>query len=562
MQFLIKYKYYLLFIIPFILYGNTIKNGYSLDDNYVTNKCITTKGLSSTSKIFTSYYATYDDGRGFEYRPIVKLCYAIEHQFFGVNPHISHFINIILYAICLIILFKVLILIFTENKIQLILLTVFIFAFLPIHVEVVASLKNRDVLLCFIFSFLAFYNLHKGINLKNKLKIILGIILIITALLSKLDALTTLALFPIILFYKNKYTTKQNLTILISISVIFITYKLIQSSMLSNELLSKRNSYFFENPLFTNKSLLLRVLESFTSLGFYTKTFLYPFHFSCYYGMNAIPSFSILSTYSIFGILTILLSAFGIYKYYKTPNHPVFIGILFYLVTLSMFLNFAKPVPGIVGERFAFFASIGFSIILSYFLLKTFDYFKNKNLQITAILLLLILFSTLIIKRNKDWNSEKSLFEADLITNPNSVKLNILCANILISEVMKNANNLSPSQVAIKSSLAKNYLLKAHSIDPNYYKISNNLGFISMSIDNNPNEAINWFKKSLKTSASKYELTLNIGLCFAKQNLLDSADKYFIKAYAIDPKNQKLKSDLYKYYKSKNKEKKYHSIYP
>ncbi len=83
-----------------------------------------------------------------------------------------------------------------------------------------------------------------------------------------------------------------------------------------------------------------------------------------------------------------------------------------------------------------------------------------------------------------------------------------------------------------------------------------------MSIDNNPNEAINWFKKSLKTSASKYELNLNIGLCFAKQNLLDSADGYFIRAYSIDPKNQKLKSDLYKYYKSKNQEKKYHSIYP
>jgi hypothetical protein len=45
--------------------------------------------------------------------------------------------------------------------------------------------------------------------------------------------------------------------------------------------------------------------------------------------------------------------------------------------------------------------------------------------------------------------------------------------------------------------VAKGYLLKAYSLDSNYYKISNNLGFISMSIDNNPLDAIKWFKKSL-----------------------------------------------------------------
>jgi hypothetical protein len=556
---LIKYKYYLFFIISFILYGNTIKNDYSLDDNFVTNNNITTKGLSSIPNIFTTHYVIYGDGRGFEYRPIVKLSYAIEHHFFGVNAHLGHFINILLYALCLIILFKTLVLIFTENQIQLIFLSVLVFAFLPIHSEVVASLKNRDVLLCFIFSFLSFIYFYNGIHFNKKPKIIIGFIFLITALLSKLDALPMLALFPLIIFYNKSINLKKVVMICISIVALFFLYKTFQSFMLNNEMISKRHSYIFENPLFANKSFLLKLSTSLNSLGFYIKSFFIPFHFSSYYGYNTIPVYSFFSTYSIIGVITIVFSCIGIFKFYKSPNHPILIGILFFIVSISMFLNFAKPVPGIVGERFAFFASIGLSILLSNFFVNI---LKNKKVTISVILIITVTFTTSIVKRNKDWKSEKTLFESDLKNNPNSAKLNILCANGLISEIKKNNSKLSTDQIIYKTNAAKGYLLKAYSLDSTYYKISNNLGFISMSIDNNPLDAIKWFKKSLKSSTSKYELNLNIGLCFAKKKLLDSADHYFIRAFSIKPKNQKLKSDLFNFYKSTNQLYKYYLIYP
>ena len=558
MEKLIKYKYYLFFIISFILYGNTIKNGYSLDDNFVTKNNITTKGLSSIHKIFTTHYATYDDGRGFEYRPIVKLSFAIEHQFFGVNAHLGHFINIILYALCLIVLFKTLVLIFSENQIQLIFLSVLVFAFLPIHSEVVASLKNRDVLLSFIFSFLSFIYFYNGVHINKKSKIIFGFVFLVTALLSKLDALPMLALFPLIIFYKKSINFKKMVMISISIVALFFLYKTFQSFMLNNEMISKRHSYFFENPLFANKSLLLKLSTSLNALGFYIKSFFFPFHFSSYYGFNTIPVYSFFSTYSIIGIITIVFSCIGIIKFYKRPNHPILIGILFFIISISMFLNFAKPVPGIVGERFVFFASIGLSILLSHFLLNI---LKNKKATICLILIITAAFTSSIVKRNKDWKSEKTLFESDLKNNPNSAKLNILCANELITEIKKNSSKLSTEQIIYKTNAAKGYLLKAYSLDSTYYKISNNLGFIAMSIDNNPTDAIKWFKKSLKLSKSNYELNLNIGLCYAKQNKLDSADRYFIRAFSINPKNQKLKSDLYNYYKATNQQKKYKIIY-
>ena len=203
MNLFLKYKYVFFIAISFILYGNTIYNDYSLDDRYVTDNNITTKGLSSIYKIFTTHYDTGDDGKGYEYRPIVKLSYAIEHQFLGVNAHVSHFINILLYSFCLILLFKVLIAVFTETKIDYVFVTVLIFAVLPIHTEVVASLKNRDILLCFILSFYSF--MYFGAYQKNKTPLNLGlaVILLFLAFLSKLDALPLLLIFPILLVKKN-----------------------------------------------------------------------------------------------------------------------------------------------------------------------------------------------------------------------------------------------------------------------------------------------------------------------------------------------------------------------
>ncbi|NQX98632.1 MAG: hypothetical protein HRT73_12250, partial [Flavobacteriales bacterium] len=53
-------RYYLIiFILTFIVYGNTLNNEYSLDDNIVVdgNKMVE-KGISAIPEIFTSRYST------------------------------------------------------------------------------------------------------------------------------------------------------------------------------------------------------------------------------------------------------------------------------------------------------------------------------------------------------------------------------------------------------------------------------------------------------------------------------------------------------------------------
>ena len=91
------------FLIAFLFYGNSISNGFSLDDELVTTTDRkhhenVEKGIGGIKAIFSSNYAI-DGKQNYEYRPIVTLSYAIEWSLFSDHPErasISHFINVLL----------------------------------------------------------------------------------------------------------------------------------------------------------------------------------------------------------------------------------------------------------------------------------------------------------------------------------------------------------------------------------------------------------------------------------------------------------------------------------
>ena len=81
----------ILFAFAFILYGNTMRNGYSLDDLYVTyNNPVVKQGIKAIPKIFTSLYININAEEGgtmnFGYRPVAKAMFAVEHELSATIP--------------------------------------------------------------------------------------------------------------------------------------------------------------------------------------------------------------------------------------------------------------------------------------------------------------------------------------------------------------------------------------------------------------------------------------------------------------------------------------------
>ena len=210
---------WILFFFTFLLYGNTIFNEYNLDDELVTrNHPLTSQGIKAIPQIFsTPYYSK--GGSAYEYRPVVLASFAIEHQFFGEDPHISHFINVLLYAISILVLFLTLKKVFYSYNILLPFIISLLFAAHPLHTEVVASIKNRDEILALLFALLSTLAAFKFVQKANTHSLFVCFIAFILALLSKSSVIPFAFIIPMAMFFFSKATDKQVLMISLGLSI-------------------------------------------------------------------------------------------------------------------------------------------------------------------------------------------------------------------------------------------------------------------------------------------------------------------------------------------------------
>ncbi len=121
-----KYKiHFLLFLFASLLYANTLQNQYASDDTLVyTSNQFTQKGIAGLKEIFTNdAFVGFFGERGKtlvaggRYRPLSIATFALEVQFFGKNnPAISHAINALLYGLCVVMIYILLLELFHKNN--------------------------------------------------------------------------------------------------------------------------------------------------------------------------------------------------------------------------------------------------------------------------------------------------------------------------------------------------------------------------------------------------------------------------------------------------------------
>ncbi len=194
-----------IFGFSFCLYFNTVFNDYNLDDELVTqHHRLTSKGISAIPEILVSPYYEDLSGYKYEYRPIVLISFAIENSLFGENPHISHFINILLYGFLCLLLFRVLRELFLNYNAAYPFFISILFAAHPIHTEIVASIKNRDEILALLFSLLALQYAIKYIRKRSVISLLLMGVLLVFGILSKTTAIAFAFLIPLTIVFLTK----------------------------------------------------------------------------------------------------------------------------------------------------------------------------------------------------------------------------------------------------------------------------------------------------------------------------------------------------------------------
>lgn len=520
--------YVIIFAIAFLFYGNTLWNGYSMDDELVIeNHQLVSKGISAIPKIFTSRYAV-NDNQSYEYRPITVTSFAIEHQFFGSKPAASHFINILLYALSGIVLFHLLLLIFKNQHWSIPLFVVLIFLIHPIHSEVVASIKNRDELLSFLFGLMSIkYFFRLSENWKWSY-ILFGLLYMILSLLSKKSSYSLIILLPVIYYFFSTINFKKIIIFSLMLLLAFITVRLMMIGLLEKQN-AGREVLFFENPMYViSYSWLEKIAFGFHTSFFYIAKLILPYPLVVYYGYNAVELGTWSDLTTILGFVVVVGTLVMVILNIKKKRTLDF-GILWLFIGIGMYANVLSPAVGIVAERFMFIPSVGFAIIVVEFIrlfMSQNSMVMGKFTRIGTFVLMAIFLSSCVytINRNSDWKSRFSIYNADVKKVPESAKIHALLGAHYTNElenIRRSKTPVDPNLTKAKADSAKIHFSKAIFIYPGYTTMHNNLGTIYYGYFNMPDSALHCFLTAVEQDSLYAQAQLNLAISYER-----FADRY------------------------------------
>lgn len=562
----------LLALFSVLFYVNTIRNHYAMDDYLVAeNNETVAKGLAGIPEIISSLYTT-ERSNSFGYRPVAQITFAIEQQFTGglsISPNISHLINVLFYMLAVLLLYQLLLRLLRGYNPWFPLLISLLFLAHPLHTEVVASLKNREILLEFIFSLLALRSLVAWADFQKKQHLFTGMMFYAFALLSKETAIAQLAVFPLVLYFFTPAKPSQIKWVIVAGALILIP-AILGPRMILPEM--NRSFRLMENPLFVEDNLFVRMATALYILGYYLKLLFLPFPLRYYYGYNMIPLTNWADPLVWLSLLLHLGLLYLAFRGFLKKSLLSFF-ILYYLINISMYANIVSPVPGIVGERFLFFSSLSFAALLAYLIHRIGRLpLKASSGPLSPVIIssfltlaVLIPYGYLTVNRNAEWRTHFTLYQADMRKLNQSVKANDLYASELMKQVNAElAKPVNPYKFIVPLiERAANHYKQALNIDSTHWSSYNNLGIISQRIHgaqymlrskslNNKGDtikaqeeyeggvaetykAIGYFKRALHFKPDYDAAFFNIGMSFDQLNLPDSSIVYYRKSLEISP---------------------------
>lgn len=588
------YPHFAFILFAFLLYGNTLTYDYTLDDFIVIKQnSFTTQGLKGVPDIFS-----YDSFTGFfgkekklvaggRYRPLSIATFAVEHQVFGkLNPVFSHFINILLYGLTASLLYLIFMkLLPADRKQPWFFSAQFVVALLflahPVHTEVVANIKGRDELLALVLALLTTWVSIRYLEEKRVWLLPLISALLFLALLSKENAMAFVLLIPsmVYLFFRKQINLIVPLTVaLIAAGLLFVLlrYKVLgylsggelPAELLNNPFLDASISEKFGTIFFTLGEYLGLLLFPVTLTHDY-----YPYHVQ----LIEIQSFKSILPFSIYlGMIVLII---------VLKKEPVIVfALLLYLVPLFIVSNLLFSVGTFMNERFIYFSSTGFVLLVIYIIwykiphesLKKFGFQKLALLFILAVLLL---FSARTIKRNEVWQNNFTLFTSDVIVSENSVKCNIAAGGEWMAFAEKQNDDslkadgyrkaitylekslsLHPKatngHILLGNALAKfrrdfkgaiHHYMEVLEYDPNDRNAVNNIFIVLGSLDNDQNldYKISVCRHLTEINPLHAEAFSTVGKLYGQfKSDFDSALYYLEKARTIDPGNPEILKDL------------------
>lgn len=499
--------FWMLSIASFLLFAPTIGHGFVLDDlAVIENNKFVQEGFGGIPDLFSTFYwkGFWDANAGL-YRPLSMVMFAIEWAISPNNPALHHFVNVLLYALTIGLLFKVLLKLLAGYSVWVSFAVALIFMVHPSHTEVVANIKSRDEILCFLFfllTFLSLLNTRSG----KPMDLVKPALLFLACLLSKEAGIMYLPIFGLYFWMikkENAFSAFKKLVPLIAVAGVWL---IVHQLVIHSDPTPPIQYTYHDNSLVACENGS-RYATGIGILGRYLLETVAPFNLSYDYSYNQLPCLSFTSPTVIITLVVVILLGLVIVKTRRSKPEIGF-GILFFFISIALVTNIFSLIGTTYANRLIYAPSLGIiiSLVLIIFsLFKAEQTLKWQSGAVLASLVIGVLFTINTIQRNKVWESNTTLFTADLQNSPNSARVQFNYG-VVIMNAAGEGSSANKNQLQLAASSFK----KAISIDSLDVNSFTNLGVVEYRL-NQFDQSVLYTQKAIELNPKDTSLYGNLG---------------------------------------------------
>jgi hypothetical protein len=374
-----------------------------------------------------------------------------------VNAPVHHAINVLLFALGCVLLFRFLSRFVFPNTPWAVWCTTLLFAVHPVHTEVVANIKGRDELLSFIFLLLTIHHalLHQRWRTSKtepaaesrrqrkerersktteagRWSHLWSIVCFALALLAKENGLVFLFILPITIHLLSNATVGRAIKAslpAIGLIVLYIGLRMVLLDARNNTVQEIMDNPYLNADLGTRTATIAYVFLRYLGL------LVWPHPLTYDYSFNQIPYRSWGDPWVLFSATShIAMLVFAVFAWRR--KDLLVWCVLFYLVTLLLVSNLVFNIGAPMAERFLFQASMPFLIgvveLVRRLPLRT----STGPVPAWGLATLLAVATATsafaVLERNTHWKSGDDLFLHDVLASPNSVRARTFAGIALI----------------------------------------------------------------------------------------------------------------------------------
>jgi protein O-mannosyl-transferase len=524
------------------LYANTYKHGYVIDDNaaIIYNNYVQ-EGFAGIPKLLkVDFWHFMNISLGY-YRPLSLITFAIEYQFFGQNPTVSHIGNIIIYGFTGYLLCILCQRWFYQKNILFAFFVALVFIAHPIHTEVVAYLKSRDESLGFlnIVASLLLFTIY--IDTQKSRYLIYSCVTAYLAFLSKESSVVILGLVPLAAYFtrgRSVWESFKSLLPFVGVTVLFFFQKIALLGTISGNPPKELMAY----PYAIEGT---RFVSLFKQFAIYLKLIFFPHPLVYDYSYNHIPSGSFSDPLTLIGLAAFVGLVFLGFRGYQKRSTWGF-GIAIFYATLVPALGFTISRGAIMAERFLYAPILAWAILLVwlvFYFLKIEEKNSDESLPQTftrsgvAVVLLVAvlgLYGFKTVQRNPIWKSEETLAFADAPNATNNCNIQHHLGNVYLGKMIAEKDpkirqmHFDSCMVAFRRSSA---------IYPGYGEPNFGIGWAYQN-QSRYDSAIYYYRKCINLNSSYVVPFNNIGTIYQLTNRPMLASYWYNIAVRVNPNYQ------------------------